>query len=124
MSAATATIIGGAIAAGGAIGAAEIQSHAAGKAADAQTAAATKSNTRLDPYAQAGYGAISNLQGLVGRPAGGASMAGALSATPSQTPSSTVPQSGMVTVRAPTGEVQTVPFSQSGYWQSKGATIV
>ncbi len=120
MSAATATIVGGAIAAAGSLGAAAIQSHAAGKAADVQTAAAKTANTRLDPYASAGYGAVSNLQGLVGRPA--------TAAQPVQTPMGGQPTpqtgSGFVTIKAPTGEVQQVPMSQAQFYVSKGGQVV
>ena len=149
MSAATATIVGGVIAAGGALGAAAIQSHAAGKAANAQTAAAGKANARLDPYATAGYGAISNLQGMIGRPANGAIPApgatgipsGGLSALAVNTqqeqnklappaigpgqPASAQTASGFVTLRSPDGkETQQVPAAQAPFYLSKGAQVI
>lgn len=156
------------IGAAGTLGASAIQAHAAGSARKSQEAAGAKANARLDPYATAGYGAVSNLQGMVGRPAPSApsstgasgdpmaaiyanpslafngplppgvtrspgSIMGALhGASSAYGPSSLAGmaagggggQQQMITVRAPTGETQSVPASQSGYWQSKGATVI
>lgn len=138
----TAAIIGGALAAGGAVGSAAIQAHAAGSARKSQEKATGRSQAILQPYASAGYGALSNLQGLTASGPASQQVAQRLASqgAPTGAPStltgafgSAVPRGQvaqgqgyqpMVTLRAPTGETRRVPLSQSGYLISQGAKMV
>jgi len=77
-----AAVVGGIIAGAGAVGAAAIQSHAAGKAADQQVAAGDKAlalqkdiynqqQVNEAPFRNTGASAITTLGGLLGLPQGG-----------------------------------------------------
>ena len=127
----TAAIIGGALAAGGALGSAAIQARAAGKARNLQERGADRARTIQQPYVDAGTGALTTLRGLTGQPQPPMSYA----PPPQQAVPRNLSQMGralpsgrgpgaLTTVRAPTGETRQVPASQTGYWQSRGAQVV
>lgn len=104
MGIATGALIAAGIAAGASVGSAAIQSHAAGKAADKQTAAANQATQlqreifnqqRSDtmPWLRAGQGAVSTLANLSGIPMGGPGTGGVPGGT---TPTATPPTAHQV----------------------------
>jgi len=179
-----AAVVGGIIAGAGSIGAAAIQSHAAGKAADQQVAAGDKAlalqkdiynqqQANEAPFRNTGASAITTLGGLLGLPSGGGGSTGQLPtntlgsvAGPGYTPAQanfdrysptggyigkdtpmaeqmtnpyvnidasgyTAQQHGaspsaipMLKVRAPNGNVYTVPADKAAEAQQNGGTVL
>jgi len=128
-------LIGG-LTAGGEVAAGAIGAHAAGSAADQQIAAANQARAYQQQASQQAQGLIQQAQqGIRYAPTYGAPQSGAYSAlsqamglhgTPAmQTPYSPQGQpGGMVQMRAPTGEISSVPAAKVAAFQARGAKLV